>query len=214
MKLSANKETKKVLANANSLTDYKPLYGQDQFKVKYDSYFGVWTSPFVMETINTRIVRRSNFLYGGHWGENFSYHETSLSSKGSKGFLSAEAVRLVSGFIMLSAKNKYSWKFTERFLPKKGSGPNKEQRDNGYFRTWIHGIDGGEHKRKVLFTGPKDPGYGSTAIMIAESAICIARAEAVDNFGVGTPAYLLGLPLADRLRDKEFKIEYSDIEKT
>ena len=49
----------------------------------------------------------------------------------------------------------------------------------------------------------RDPGYGATARMLGEAAMCLVRGE-VDSplsGGVVTPASGIGTPLADHIRD-------------
>ena len=50
--------------------------------------------------------------------------------------------------------------------------------------------------------GTSDPGYGETAKMLGESALCLALdAPSLDErFGVLTPASAMGMHLVDRLR--------------
>ena len=50
----------------------------------------------------------------------------------------------------------------------------------------------------TVVTGDRDPGYGSTSKMIAESALCLVRDVAGDG-GIWTPGALMGEPLRDRL---------------
>ena len=56
----------------------------------------------------------------------------------------------------------------------------------------------------VSVKGDKDPGYGSTSKMIAESAICLARDVSHDAVGGGfwTTASAMGEPLIGRLQAK------------
>jgi short subunit dehydrogenase-like uncharacterized protein len=49
-------------------------------------------------------------------------------------------------------------------------------------------------------TGDRDPGYGSTAKMLGESAVCLARNGTAATGGFFTPASALGEPLIERLR--------------
>ena len=44
--------------------------------------------------------------------------------------------------------------------------------------------------------------------MIAETAICIAKDQCNENYGVSSTANLVGTGLVDRLRKFEFTIEY------
>ena len=54
----------------------KPLYDED---------LQSWTTPFVMASINTRNVHRSNMLMGFPYGQDFVYDEMVLTGPGEKG---------------------------------------------------------------------------------------------------------------------------------
>lgn len=86
-------------------------------------------------------------------------------------------------------------------LPKPGEGPSKEQRENGFYNLVFLGKteDGQEFVARV--TGDKDPGYGSTAKVISECAICLAKDITSEQTGGGlwTPAAAMGDQLLDRL---------------
>jgi short subunit dehydrogenase-like uncharacterized protein len=60
-------------------------------------------------------------------------------------------------------------------------------------------VDGRTFKARV--TGDRDPGYGSTAKMISEAAICLSELGDDVAGGFWTPASALGLPLIERLRE-------------
>src|SRR5712672_2479293 len=51
-----------------------------------------WTAPFVMSTINTRNVHRSNLLMGFPYGKDFVYDEMVLTGPGAQGEAKAKAV--------------------------------------------------------------------------------------------------------------------------
>ena len=50
----------------------------------------------------------------------------------------------------------------------------------------------------AVVTGDRDPGYGSTSKMLAESALCLVEDVAGDG-GIWTPGALMGAKLRDRL---------------
>src|ERR1700720_1991623 len=54
-------------------------------KPKFDQELDSWTAPFVMATINTRNVHRSNALMGFSYGKDFVYDEMTLTGPGEKG---------------------------------------------------------------------------------------------------------------------------------
>ncbi|MEL6803296.1 MAG: saccharopine dehydrogenase, partial [Bacteroidota bacterium] len=89
----------------------------------------------------------------------------------------------------------------DRFLPDPGEGPSELQRESGYYKLlfFLSFADG--QKAKVTVTGDRDPGYGSTSKMLAESAICLAKDELNDQFGVITPSTAMGEALLKRLEN-------------
>ena len=83
-------------------------------------------------------------------------------------------------------------------LPKPGEGPDAKTRKEGYFKVRLHG-ENGDNRLTVEVTGDRDPGYGSTAKMIAEAAVCLAKDELPTEGGVLTPAFCMGDALIARL---------------
>ncbi len=153
----------------------------------YDEALGKWTAPFVMATINTKNIHRTNFLNGHPYGEDFRYDEMVLTSPGDAGKAAAEAV-------VNMVKNPFGAK-----PPKPGEGPSAEERENGMYDILFIGEypDG-----KTLHYGVKgryDPGYGSTSRMLAETGIALTQSDAPG--GVGLPGSILGEALVERLRD-------------
>ena len=83
--------------------------------------------------------------------------------------------------------------------PKPGEGPSREERDAGFYDLLFIGEGPGGERIDCVVTGDKDPGYGSTSKMIAETALCLVE-EAGGAGGIWTPGALLGRGLADRLQ--------------
>lgn len=148
---------------------------------------GVWVAPFVMAAINTRNVHRSNFLMGHPWGTDFVYDEMLITGAGEKGQAIAEAVAADKSLASDDG-------------PKPGEGPSKAEREAGFYDLlFIAGEPGGDGLR-VSVQGDRDPGYGSTSKMIAETALCL-RQDALDvRGGIWTPGAALGRRLIERLQ--------------
>jgi short subunit dehydrogenase-like uncharacterized protein len=88
------------------------------------------------------------------------------------------------------------------FLPKPGQGPSREARDAGFYDILFLGETKDGRSLKVSVRGDKDPGYGSTSKMIAESGICLARDVSHEAVGGGfwTTASAMGEKLIGRLQ--------------
>lgn len=175
------------------------LDGPDQAGARYDSDFKQWTSPFIMAAINGRVVRRSHWLLGKPWGEDFQYDESQLCSS------RAQALRntLAIGAAMVGLATSPGRKLLGGFLPKPGEGPSREQREAGHYELFFHGIhpSARELDVRVRVAGQLDPGYGSTSRMLAEAACCLAQDPLTIDGGFWTPASGLGEHLLQRLSD-------------
>ncbi len=194
---------RKELANpyATCPPDHGFTTRQHTVKVEYDDDFESWMAPFVMAAINARVVHRSNALKNKAYGEHFKYQEAMMTGKGSKGKNAARMMMWgLGGFMLGAAVAPIRWTLERFVLPKPGEGPSEEEQLNGGFRLILLGeTDSGEHIRCEV-TGDRDPGYGSTAKMLAQAAACLAQDidDAIPG-GFWTPATLLGNRLIERL---------------
>lgn len=110
---------------------------------------------------------------------------------------------ITAGLGGLVGAASYGWSrgLLERFvLPKPGTGPDATARDKGFFNLEQIGrlADGRQIRSRI--TGDRDPGYGSTSKMLAESAVCLALDDLDSEGGVLTPAAAMAAPLLQRLR--------------
>ena len=154
-----------------------------------DEDFGSWAAPFIMATINTKNIHRSNVLMDYKYGKDFVYDEMVLTGPGEKGEAAAKFV----------AKNM---NMSSEDGPKPGEGPSKEEREAGFYDHAILGLnDKGDHLMAIV-TGDKDPGYGSTSKMISEAAVCLVKDCDSLPGGIYTPAPAMGAALLNRLVDK------------
>ena len=201
---SKDREVRNSLTNPYGLNPKGQQGGLDKRdlrSVKYDKKIKSWISPFLMAGINTRIVRRSNALSNFSYGKKFQYDEAVMTGKGVKGRLNG--IILSIPLIFLAAKpGSFINKIFNIISPKPGQGPNKKERENGYFsfRFFVFDLEGSESIFKV--TGDKDPGYGSTSKMLAESAVCLAKDKLDDKYGILTPSYAMGNNILNRLISK------------
>ena len=172
--------------------------------VEWDQDVGLWTAPFIMSGINTRVVRRSNELLGFKYGKEFIYTEVTSFQKGIMGYLKSYSMLIFLGLtkFLMSFKPTF-WLLKNFYLPSPGEGPDREKRDNGFFKILLNGYVDGSHISCTV-TGDKDPGYSGTAIMLTESALSVIlnNEEIPKKFGVLTPASAIGKILIKRLKTK------------
>lgn len=170
-------------------------------KAEYDNDFHSWVAPFVMAAINTRVVMRSGALLD-QYGDDFKYSEAMMMGKGLKGRLAANALTAGLGSFMVAAAVKPSRWVLEKFVvPKPGEGPSAESQENGFYDLRFHGETASGQNLLVKVTGDKDPGYGSTAKMLVQAGLCMAKDMEGKAGGFWTPASLFGDILIDRLQE-------------
>jgi len=192
----------KTLTNPYALNPINEQFGKDKSDLKsiiFDKSSQSWIGPFIMASINTKVVRRSNFLSSYAYGKSFRYDEATIFGKGFfgriKGILSATSI----GLIMSAKHGSLLKKGLDLLFPIPGEGPTKKKREQGFYnlRFYITLEDGSNAFAKV--TGDMDPGYGSSSKMLAESAVCLAKDKLSNISGVLTPSIAMGDSLLKRL---------------
>lgn len=203
--VSQDKSRRKQVANPYLLNDDKEAPNVRQANVskpEYDDEHKRWLAPFVMASINTRIVHRSNQLLGYEYGRDFKYDEAMWMKDGVKGKLSSYAMSAgLLGFATAMMIKPSRELLSKHVLPKSGSGPSKEEQENGYFDIRLFGKTANNDTINTKVTGDKDPGYGSTSRMLSQAALCLAQDISKDDIGGGfwTPASAMGDSLIERL---------------
>ena len=153
---------------------------------EYDEVLGSWVAPFVMATINTKNIHRSNWLMEHSYGKDFVYDEMLITGPGEEGEATANAVA--------------SDKSMANDPRQPGEGPSRQERESGGYDVLFVGETGDGRSIRASVQGDMDPGYGSTSKMIAESAVCLVKNPAMAGGGVWTPAAAMGSVLLDRLQ--------------
>ncbi|GAF57489.1 LOW QUALITY PROTEIN: putative membrane protein [Psychrobacter sp. JCM 18902] len=202
-----DKSRRKQVANPYLLNDDKDAPNVRQANVSkpaYDSEHKRWLAPFVMASINTRIVHRTNQLLGYEYGRDFKYDEAMWMQDGVKGQLSSYAMSAgLFGFATAMMVKPSRELLAKHVLPSSGSGPSAEEQANGYFDIRLFGETANKDTINTKVTGDKDPGYGSTSRMLAQAALCLAQDISKEEIGGGfwTPASAMGNHLLARLEE-------------
>jgi short subunit dehydrogenase-like uncharacterized protein len=204
-----DKKVRRLLFDPHGLaSDPKALTGSkaEQHGVNYVADARVFTGPFLMAPANVRIVHRSNSLLDYSYGRDFVYNEAMPTGKGVVGAISAGL--LTGGLtLMLAGVGLPPVRaLLKRVVPKAGTGPSEQARQNSSFSHELYGTVGGKHLR-ARFAAKGDPGYGETAKMLAESALALAFDKLPSSGGVLTGASAMGEALIARLQKARFTIE-------
>lgn len=164
---------------------------------------GVWATAFAMAVPNSRIVRRSNALLGYAYGRRFRYAEYMSVGPSVLAPVAAAATAAVTAAGTALGSRFFRFlprKLVERVVPKPGTGPSEEVRENGWYRveTYTTTSSGARYVATMSQTG--DPGYKATAVMLGECGLALAldRAKLPEIYGVLTPAAAMGDALLAR----------------
>lgn len=175
----------------------------DTAAAAYDEATGSWTAPFVMAPINTKNVHRTNALRGHPWGQDFKYDERMATGDGRLGEQRAKAMartaRVQNALLGFAPTRALLRRFA---LPQPGQGPSRRQRETGRYEVHFSGETAAGQTLAAVVAGDRDPGYGSTSKLIAETALCLVNDvdRTMAPGGVWTPGAAMGMALARRLQ--------------
>jgi len=170
--------------------------------VQRDDELGMWVGPFVMGSINTRVVRRSSALQDWAYGPRFRYREVMGFGSGALAPLKAGAMAGGVGALAVGLAFGPARTVLDRVLPSPGQGPGASSRERGFFRIEIHARTSSGVRYVCRVAAQGDPGYKATSVMLGESALCLAldTDRLPPRAGVLTPATAMGDVLVERLR--------------
>lgn len=192
--------------------DSKPVVRQHKITAAMDEDVNSWIAPFVMEGINTRVVHRSNAMLGHPWGQDFLYDEAVMTGNEAKSRGWAKRTALGQTLMMVGFAVPPTRWLMSRFLPKPGEGPNPEMQRTGFFDLVFVGHTSDKRTIRTTLYGERDPGYGATARMLGQAALCLRDdvSKADKPGGFWTPASALAellIPRLERDAGLSFKVE-------
>ena len=198
-----------VLNPQETVSEEQRQKSKDGFVVEQVDGIDGWSGIGMMAVANTRVVRRSAALMEQNqksYGNNFTFGEHGLFS--TKRMARLASYGSILAFLVIGTPLKY---LVRPFLLKPGQGPSQETQDKGWFRaTFVAHTEDNERKICSMY-GSGDPGYKSTAKMVCESAIALARSNDLpggsEYGGVLTSAVGLGDVLIERLKNAEIEFK-------
>ena len=159
--------------------------------LRWDRRLEAWVAP--LPTIDPQVVLRSARALP-EYGPDFRYGHYAQVRSG----VTLAASMMGLGALVVLAQLPPTRALLLKARPQ-GEGPSVEQRAKGWFEVTFLGRSGSTEVRTMVSGG--DPGYGETAKMVAESALCLALDRDVlpKRFGVITTAVAMGDALQKRL---------------
>jgi len=176
----------------------------------YDSLISKWSAPFIMGTINTKVVYRSASLYDRNdhkYADSIGYSEHSALGP----WYNPLPFLFISLFLTtLTLLGPYSWFriLLKKIMPAPGEGPSEESIQNGYFRLKAYATDNGRNTSTLTMSYPGDPGNKSTIFFLCESALFLAERDQsfLGEKGFLTTMTALGPEFIERLKSRGLKL--------
>ncbi len=162
-----------------------------------DKVLGYWLLP--LSTMDPAIVARSGAALPSY-GPRFRYSHYA----GTKTLPYAVGGAAVVAGLGLAAQLKLTRDLLMKWYPA-GDGPDPERRKRSWFTVDFVGEAGGETVRTRVSGG--DPGYTETAMMLAESGLCLVFDDNPPTAGQLTTAQAMGANLLPRLEAGGMKFE-------
>ncbi len=163
---------------------------------------GLWLGGYVMALYNTRCVRRSNALLGYAYGRRFRYQEA--LTHGSMAAAPLIAAMFNAGITGASRFGGWYLRMlppglVDRMTPPPGTGHDEGSRGRYKVETYTTTTAG--RRYVATMSQQRDPGYAATAVLVGQSALCLAtdRDRLSPLHGVLTPAVAMGDALLARL---------------
>ncbi|MEU5522003.1 saccharopine dehydrogenase NADP-binding domain-containing protein [Streptomyces sp. NPDC047860] len=157
---------------------------------RYVAEVGAWALP--LPTIDGQIVRRSAMSLD-RYGPDFRYRHYAAVRRLP---VAVGGVAAVGAVVAAAQFPPLRRRLSDRLRP--GEGPGPEKRARSWFSVRFVGEGGGQRVYTEVAGG--DPGYGETAKMLAEGALCLALDDLPPTAGQVTTAVAMGDALIGRLR--------------
>ncbi|MBT2407377.1 MULTISPECIES: trans-acting enoyl reductase family protein [unclassified Streptomyces] len=151
---------------------------------------GTWALP--LPSLDPRVVARSAAALE-RYGPDFRYRHYASVKHLPVAVGGTAAVGATAALAQIPAARQWLMSRWES-----GQGPDAERRARSWFTVRFVGEGGGQRVFTEVSGG--DPGYGETAKMLAESALCLAFDALAPRAGQLTTAVAMGDALLDRLQ--------------
>ncbi|MFD6184723.1 saccharopine dehydrogenase family protein [Streptomyces goshikiensis] len=161
---------------------------------------GTWALP--LPVLDPRIVARSAAALD-RYGPDFRYRHYASVQRLPMALGGTAALGATAAVAQLPPARRWLMSRWES-----GQGPDAARRASSWFTVRFVGEGGG--RRVFTEVSGGDPGYGETAKMLAESALCLAYDALPDRAGQLTTAVAMGDALLDRLQKAGIRFRVAD----
>ncbi|MCX4528979.1 MULTISPECIES: trans-acting enoyl reductase family protein [unclassified Streptomyces] len=167
---------------------------------RFSTETGTWALP--LPALDPRIVARSAAALD-RYGPDFRYRHYASVQHLPIALGGTAALGATAALAQLPPARRWLMSRWES-----GRGPDAARRARSWFTVRFVGTGGG--RRVFTEVSGGDPGYGETAKMLAESALCLAYDTLPDRAGQLTTAVAMGDALLDRLQKAGIRFRVAD----
>jgi len=193
-------------------------FPKDHYETSFHTGLKRWIGPFLMGTINTKVVNRSAVLrelYGDSYGKNFSYtehHNLGDWWNPLPALLTTNSL-LAFNFIGQSSMVR---SLIKQMGPSASEGPSESEMNEGFFKLDAFAKTDKGSLLHLEFSDQGDPGNRATVKFVCESALALVLDRKLlpggeKRTGFLTPSTCFGMVLADRLQKKGVKIKIQNL---
>lgn len=195
-------------------TDQELAEATDRNFFGFDTTINRWSTPFIMSSINSKVVYRTSDIMLRMKTPYFKKIAYSEHASLGKWYNPIPFLSTLFILILIQSLSPFSWfrKLLLLFAPAPGEGPSENSIENGYFKvqSFANSKSGKKEKLTCSFSG--DPSNKATVFFLCESALTLVeQLDSVTNvpktFGFLTPATAFGDILVERLKTNGYMIK-------
>ncbi len=184
----------------------------DQYFAGYDSSQKRWVAPFIMSSINSKVVYRSAGIFRGRNQPLFKSIAYSEHASLGKWYNPIPFLITMTSLILLQKLGPFSWfrKLIRSIAPAPGEGPSEKSIEQGFFKITSVATSKNGQTASISCSYTGDPSNKATVFFLCESALALVDrldSDAVFNYsGFLTPSTALGNDLVTRLSSNGYFI--------
>ncbi len=184
----------------------------DQYSAGYNSALKRWVAPFIMSSINSKVVYRSTAIFRSRNQPLFRSIAYSEHASLGKWYNPFPFLFTMLSLILLQKLGPISWfrNLIRMMAPAPGNGPSEESIENGFFKVTSIATSKKGKEVSVSCFYPGDPSNKATVFFLCESTLTLVElldsGTNPEHFGFLTPSTALGNDLVKRLSSNGYSI--------
>lgn len=184
----------------------------DTYFAGYDSSLKRWIAPFIMSSINSKVVYRSNGIFRSRNQPLFKSIAYSEHASLGRWYNPLPFLFTMLTLILIQKLGPFAWfrNLIRKISPAPGEGPSEKSIEEGFFKITSIATSKNGEKASVSCSYPGDPSNKATVFFLCESVLALVdqldSSAVFDYSGFLTPSTALGNDLLKRLSSNGYSI--------